>query len=324
MLGAARAEVALDQGTPVETPVDQCDVQDKHALTKYRELRQKWLRWVQAGPPHSIWDQLYTMVVNDIAAQTIYCAAENDLQSPLHNQLLVMMIRQGHRGEQILGVRRLWDDKRSSNINSLRQLLSDIKSNLNLLTREIYVSGDGSPYDASVVASVMSSPVASMLAEKAHQRFDRLARIPANRRERCDRIPRSLVNYLETYIKESGADDVVKWSHQFVAHAGDAQAPGWQEVEITFAKVEAVQRSIAQVVQLVSANLLQGPGLSKLVPMFQRNRFNRFEDLASPTATAKARERWDELERDRNSWLNNDWGSSGLLTAVGWPDAPQT
>jgi hypothetical protein len=85
------------------------------------------------------------MISNDLAVHTISFAASHDPDSPLHNQLLVRTILQGHRDAQILGVRRLMDGR--SDVVSLRRLLKEIKVNRGVFTREIYVAGGGLPYD---------------------------------------------------------------------------------------------------------------------------------------------------------------------------------
>jgi hypothetical protein len=228
-----------------ETPIDQCDVVDKNGLRRHRELRKKWLSWLQADPNHPIWSQLFKIVLNDLAVRTLAAAAEDDPQSPLHNPLLARALIEGHQDAQILGIRRLWDN--DTKVISLRRLLKDIRTNLDVFTREIYISVSGLPYDpnpAAVIASVTGprfvsprSPTLSpLLTEKAQQRFDRLSIIPAKRRTRTDRIPKSLIDHLEKHITENGTDDIVKWSHQFVAHAGDSRAKGWRDPPATFEK----------------------------------------------------------------------------------------
>src|SRR5262249_23669215 len=160
---------------------------------------------------------------------------------------------------------------------SVNRLLKDIRANLNVFTREIYVSGRVLPYNPSsetVVTSVTGpgfvSPSASILSplqtEKAQQRFDRLSKITVHRRARTDTIPKGFIDCLERHFAKSGADDIVKWSHQFVAHAGDSQSNGWSDPDATFEKGISAQKSIVQVVQLISTQLLQGPSFGRLVP----------------------------------------------------------
>src|SRR5712692_4048025 len=162
----------MSQGAVGEPPVEDCDVLDKAGLSKYRALRAKWLGWIQADPNHSIWTQLFAMISNDLAVHTIAYAAEQDAESPLHNQLLARTILQGHRDAQILGVRRLMDKR--DDVVSLGRLLREIKDNLCVFTRENYISGSGLPY--------------------SHQthRFDRLSLVAPDQRKRTDRISEAL------------------------------------------------------------------------------------------------------------------------------------
>jgi hypothetical protein len=301
----------MSQGTVGEPPVEQCDVLDKSGLSKYRALRAKWLGWIQTDPNHSIWNQIFAMISNDLAVQTISYAAQNDAESPLHNQLLARTILQGHQDAQILGIRRLIDKR--PDVVSLGRLLNEIKDNLNVFTREIYVSGDGQPYDNTALPGLWS--------KATHSRFDRLSLVASDQRKRTDRISKSLIDHLVDHIRKSGARDVVKWSHQFVAHAGDAQTAQWRDLEVTFEKVASAQRSIAQVVQLISWQLLQAPALGPLVPA-EHSPFAHFDRLVNSEALEMARQRRDEIEKDRNSWLHNDWGSTDLLTLIGWPNPP--
>ncbi len=293
----------MSQGAVGEPPVEDCDVLDKAGLLKYRALRAKWLGWIQADPHHSIWNQIFGIISNDLAVHTISAAAENDADSPLHNQLLVRTILQGHRDAQILGVRRLMDKRHD--VVSLGRLLQEIKDNLNVFTREIYISGGGLTYD-----------------HQTH-RFDRLSLVAPAQRKRTDRISTALITCLEEHIEKSGASEVVKWSHQFVAHAGDAQGTQWRDLDVTFEKVASAQKSIAQVIHLISWPLLQASALGNLVPT-EHSPFARFDRLVNPEALMKARQRRAELEDDRNSWLHNNWGSPDLLSFIGWPDVQGT
>jgi hypothetical protein len=138
-----------------------------------------------------------------------------------------------------------------------------------------------------------------------------------------DHIPARLIDRLNGHIEESGTSDIEKSSHQFVAHAGDPQAAGWRDLgDVTFEKVASAHRSIAQVVHLISWQLLQAPTFGNLVP-FEPPPFYRFDRLVNPEALAKARKWRDELVKNRNSWLHNDPGSTDFLTVIGWPMPPK-
>jgi hypothetical protein len=114
----------------------------------------------------------------------------------------------------------------------------------------------------------------------------------------------------------------MKYSHQFIAHAGDSRSLGWRELNVTFDQVVATQKAIIQVLQIVTAVLLQGPSFGEIVPI-QYKPFDRFDRLVSHEALEKTREFRTSIERDRNSWLQNQWNSPDLLTVIGWPEAPR-
>ena len=58
----------------------------------------------------------------------------------------------------------------------------------------------------------------------AHEQFDRLAGIDPAKRSREDRLPLSLLATIERWLDESGADELAKWSHAYLAHAGGSEA----------------------------------------------------------------------------------------------------
>ena len=316
-----------------ECPVAQCDVHDKATLQKYREKRARWLGWLQADPYHPIWSQITALIDEDLMGRTIACAAENDLESSLHNPMIKRMVINGHRDAQVLGIRRLMS--KGNDVISLHRLLSDMKRHSDAFTREIYVAGCGLPYDTSIASAspslrdiprtIPGSAFVSLdgpfgqstRSEAAHQQFDRLSMTTSDTRERHDRIPKDLFAQLEKHIKGSGIDDIIKWSHQFIAHPGDATAQGWQDLQITFDKVEVAQRSIVQVIHLISGAILQGPILFDIVPVAQYSRFAHLEKIVGPGALKQARAKWKELENDRNSWLLSE-NPRGLLDVVGW------
>ncbi|MGH7117743.1 MAG: hypothetical protein ACREFP_01885 [Acetobacteraceae bacterium] len=322
----------MDQSGPGELPVERCDVQYKDMLKKYRDLRTKWLGWLEGDPRHAIWRQIFVILSNDLAVRTISCAAENDPDSPLHNPLLRQVILDGHRDTQVLGVRKLMEE--SSDVISLGRLLKDLRDNIDVFTREIYVAGSGLPYDLNTALSALSSGLSGpgfvpsdhpapryFLAKAAHERFDRLSRISPSQRARTNRIPKRLIDHLRNHIENSSAQDTVKWSHQFVAHAGDTKGAGWRNLQLTYEKVVSAQQHVVQVVHWISSELLQAMTLSRLVPVLQFKAYERFDRLVTPESLERARQYRCELEKDRNSWLQESQGTSDLLTVIGWPNA---
>ena len=320
--------------------VEQCDVQDKNTLQQYREMRARWLGWLQTDPYHPIWSQVVALIDSDLMGRTIACAADNDPESPLHNPMIKQTIVNGHRDGQVLGIRRLMSE--GKDVISLHRLLMEMKRHSRIFTRENYVAGCGLPYGAACVSTPFSRPNITsntilgsafeslngptgqfFRSKAAHEQFDRLCKTTDDNRNRLDRIPKALFDLLEEHVKGSGVADIMKWSHQFIAHSGDATSKGWQDIQITFEKTEVVQRSIVQVIQLISGVLLQGPILFDIVPVAQYSRFARLEKIVAPEALRQARAKWKHLEIDRNSWLLNG-SPQDLLAVVGWTWPPSS
>lgn len=99
--------------------------------------------------------------------------------------MIAEAVRGRHRDAQVLGIRRLMDERRD--VISLGRLLRDIKKNAVLFTRENYVSGTGLPYNLPSIDPSMAIPSGgvpgtafvswdsplggSHLTEAAHTRF---------------------------------------------------------------------------------------------------------------------------------------------------------
>jgi hypothetical protein len=67
----------------------------------------------------------------------------------------------------------------------------------------------------------MKGPEGDGASELAHMQFDRLAGIDLAKRARQDRLPRHLLKTIQKWFVDSDADDLVEWSHRYVAHGGD-------------------------------------------------------------------------------------------------------
>jgi len=55
---------------------------------------------------------------------------------------------------------------------------------------------------------------------QAHAAFDRLAGTQPESRDRADRIPKRLIDTVETWLKAKEIEDV-EWSNMCIAHAAD-------------------------------------------------------------------------------------------------------
>ena len=205
---------------------------------------------------------------------------------------------QGYLATQGLTIRRLTDRRRD--VISLPRLLRDVKKHLRLITREVYVSGTGLPYDSDF---------------RLHVRFDELTGTRSDKRQREDRIPDRVIARIESWLRIDEIDEVVDWSHKFLAHAADFQRNpiDLNAISPTMNKIEAAQKAIVRTAEAVSAYILRMPSQMDVVPVYQFSKFWRFEQFASSETVIEAQKFWSSLEDDRNTWTQGVY--EALITA---------
>jgi len=317
-------------GTPVP-PVEHCDVFDKGALTSYRATTAEWWRWLKTDRHHALWPQIYSMLLEDLTFRSLAAAAEADKESALHSPILARGLIQGYAATQGLSIRRLVDTTKK--VISLRRLLIDIRNNLHLLTRENYVSGEGLPFDPDgVMQEYLAGGAAGRFwapntgnaafypSSLAHTAFDQITGVSPGSRSRTDRIPRRLIDTLESWLKVKEISEVVDWSNMRVAHAADEaahQGVDFAALTPTMGKIATAQRKIVRTAEAISAYILRGPIHGSLVPVFQYSQFHRFDMvMRDPQAVKIAQERWHELAEERDQWTD---GLLRELTAEATP-----
>src|SRR5271163_1931904 len=133
-----------------QIPIDECDVDNKEKLAQYRQHWLKWMSWYEHRPdePHSIESQIHQMIFNDLtyrAGVSVRSSIPNEVPISARSPTLAYLIDRGYFFSQVLAIQKLLDD--GSDVISVRRFLKDIRRNRAVITREVYVSGDGLPYD---------------------------------------------------------------------------------------------------------------------------------------------------------------------------------
>ena len=302
--------------------INDCDVpiERRAALQAYRDKRRLWLSWLETDEHHAIWDTLGSLVWTEVAFRALTGLAVGD-DNALNNPLLVEALLNGHVATQVLAIRRLMEDTQKDRI-TLRRLVKDMKRNFALLKRENYVCFDGLRYDCETVRDAhfkklvengvtgrstwrpIPDPEADWISsQRAHEQFDALAGIEPNARDRLDCLPKRLIEDLDMWLDESGADDLAEWSHAYLAHAGGPKSrQDVNELRVTAEKIANAIRVLARTAEAISVWLLNAGGRSSSVmPVAQ---FNPFEKLANPIIApggeADAQRRWQDLSTDWN------------------------
>jgi hypothetical protein len=299
-----------------------CKVCDKAALNSFRQKRAQWSDWLDGDPDHAIWNAVCMLVWRDTTFSAISKLALQNLEGPLHTTLLGETIVNGHVTMQALALRRLID--RRSDVISLHRLITDLKRHWHLLTRENFVCFDGLPYDyvaaekeywadkklepGGTIWVETTGPLAYGTSERMHQQFDKLSGIRAADRSRADVLPRSLIEKVEGWLLNSAADEIAKWSHRYLAHAGERhKRDAIAYIQVTNDKITAAIRDVARVTEALAGEILYMSGRTgALMPVAQYDVFERLEkpialeaqrDAAADVWDAKSRE-WDDALRD--------------------------
>jgi hypothetical protein len=316
-----------------EFTLDQCDVVDKTALAAFREKRRTWLIWLETDEHHAIWQVLSTMMWRDVVFRTIAAVANSDPESGLHNPLLTEALLSGYFSTQVLAIRRLMDNA-SKHVISLPRLLKDLRRNLKLFTRENVVGFDGLPYDHDAAQQrvmldqiqqgggpfwgARTGPDAYFPAQQAQRQFDRLTRAQAESRHRDDRLPARIIETLEKWLDESGADEIVKWSHTLLAHAAGPTSPNRDAIAAaapTADKITECVKSFVRVAEAVTNSILLHSGRGTLVPIPQYNPFEKLDHrLAHFGDRAVIDGYWDRFAKERNEYLE---GTEAALISGG-------
>lgn len=263
-------------------PISECDVKDDAKLETFRTKRSEWISWLKSDDPHSIWPQINQLLWDDVLFQTVNDlrreATEHPTEEVAFNGSVLRLLDAGFVTTQATAIRRLTDkpsDDPKKGVLSLRRLIKDIEEHRETITREVYVSYDGLPYDPDgprqawiekqikdgtiSCASWLptTGPEAWGAAEIVHKNFDRLAGVTPDVRTREDLILPKWFEYVESRLKD--CDSVRKFVDKFVAHAADPVSRHGLSVEetgITLDRLCRAQKSIYQVTAFIYGPLL--------------------------------------------------------------------
>src|ERR1700693_2680699 len=222
-----------------QIPINNCDVDDKERLAQYRKHWLTWMSWYEhtSEEPHSIESQIHRMLFNDLtyrASVSVRESVASEIAISARAPTLAYFIDQGYVLSQILAIQKLLDSR--SDVISVRRLLKEVRKNRDVITREVYVSGDGLPYDCNswTAAIPQTDPEVQMwglnapalarhaISKQLHERFDVLSGKQADQRTRDDVIPESIFETLSGWISSPSADEIGRIRHKFVAHSADA------------------------------------------------------------------------------------------------------
>ena len=333
----------MNTSTDYRYAEDECDVIDKDKLRRYRAKRAEWISLIHSDDPHSIWRQISSLLWDEVLFRTINDlrrrAVENVFPSVGFNGSVLRMFDTGFVTTQVTAIRRLTERQPKNpdkGIVSLRRLVSDIRTAIPEITREVYVSYDGLPYDSEPVEEAWiqarlidrnsigpvwgetSGPKAWSTSQMVQANFDKLAKYSDSAtRSRNDVISQDWFTWLDERLDV--CNDLREYTNKFVAHAADpVSRTGLTESQtsVTLNSLRQCQKAIYDVAAFIYGPVLW-EGSYSAVPVPQ---FNHLENIEKGWVTEDdlrlAHEIWNRHFDDIERWALNPtlpctWRSGG-------------
>ena len=306
------------------------DVRDAARFHAFVEKRAVWLGWLHGDGPHSISNQVVTMLVEDQTfraineARKLFDAGRGGCAG--FNTLVMHLVESGYVARQSLAIRRLVEPeqkKRERQVISLRRLLDDMRKSCELLVRENYVCCDGAPYDylpGQAAALALNPPrppkyVTAGLADplgsgwcssfSRHSHFDDISGVRPSSRERADRMSPVVFDIIDAALSEAKVGDIEEYANKFVAHAADDHSIATLDDEqrsLTLDKIQRIHETLARVVNFVSGAVLMGPAQSFLPTTIYDPIVNFDRPWVDPKNMAEVRGAWRKREHALEDW----------------------
>jgi hypothetical protein len=266
--------------------IDQCDVpkERRDALRRFRERRLIWLSWLDTDE-NAIWPTLSALVWRDVAFKALRAFALCNEESALYNPLIREALIDGHVAAQVLAIRRLTERTRKERL-SLPRLVVDLRNHIGLFTRENWVCYNGLPYDYENFGKrgrggvgPRGGPQDHATSERLHLMFDKLAGIEPTKRQPENRLPCRLLTTVETWLNDSGADDLAKWASTYLAHAGGPNERAWlADMEVvTSKKIADAIKALARATEAISLFVYRGGQARAVTPVAPDNQFEKLD-----------------------------------------------
>lgn len=255
-------------------PLQDCDVENKQKLDAFRQKRKQWVEWLN-GP---LRNDITGLATDDCLYWTFNEARRLNLENPTDgigiNGHFSSFIDRAFTTLQLTRIRRLLD--RGSSHCSLRKLVTNIKNNLDLITRENFVSYDGLPYDYesvkakffgenSVALESGEPPQSVWMATEGpanwhgsrllHEKFDALS--GKTTRSRHDLIKKRLLVDLENRLNDcKKLTDFISENFSHLPHPINGRDSREIPANITYEKVHEALKILCEVITIVDGPLL--------------------------------------------------------------------
>ena len=294
------------------------EIIDQRNLTLFRGKRGEWFRIFETGGPDrlSIQGQLLQAIVDDLTYRVFTQeSSQNKDGEGLAIPSLRYLLNVGYVTSQALLSRRLLDSRKD--VSSIKRIVKDLRKHRRLITRENFVSFDGTPYTYNLSSENESSIEFKLWGLQApgfsdqlrsyhrHERFDELSKVPPTNRTRNDLIDSRILHTIEMWLESPEANHLKDISDSRFAHATDGSHSQFRGdlSAITLHEVEKAQRGFVMSTRAIFDVVLNSENHSEVVPHLPLGSFGRvWSGEQVIDSTRRMQEHWDELVNQRNSW----------------------
>lgn len=311
--------------------IENCDVEEKEKLERYRDIAESWHNLLFDDPEHCIYHQYTNMMWHDAAWRVANEARRftiDDGPSSAISPILGRLIDNGYAMTQVVAVSKLLEasppdkpkkaGKPNKAVVSIRRVVDEMSANRQLFTREIFVSHDGIPYDWSPSCNHVTSNQVEwaepgnangwMCAQLKHQHFGKLSGVVAYNRSRTDLVSDSIFDRLVKQLNDPVFTEIKNLRNKRIAHAADATSRS--EVtdlrkSLKFTELEQAHKILTGVIQAVSQGLLFGKRVGTAVPPEQPEAFEHLETpFVQSSRKTEIYKFWMDHVNERENWLS--------------------
>jgi len=217
-----------------------CDVHDKEALAIFRTKRANWNNWLFKDSL-SVSNQIRYMLWKDAIFRTFNEARRltinRESKSLGFNGPLLHLLDEDFIVSQVMAIRRL------------------TSANIDIFTRENYVSYDGSKYEG---LSLEGDGIDKWMPwKKKHENCDTLSSVSPQNRSRADRVNKSVFIKLNKELKI--CENLRTYANKFIAHASDPIGRfklTENQKEVTLDKLDQCYKAIIRVSSFIGVIVL--------------------------------------------------------------------
>ena len=279
------------------------------------------MKWYEhsESEPNNIESQIHRMLFHDLtyrAMASVRASLTADLPISARSATLAYLLDHGYVVSQVLSIQKLLDPRKD--VISVRRLLKDVEKHRGLITREVYVAGDGLPYDYASWGNTVnrSDPEVQIwgidapglarfaISKDLHEKFDLLSCKLAHERTREDLIPRSIFRTLDSWISGPTADEISDLRNSFIVHSADGLRRGSaQFTGVKFSQIDELQRAIVRVERALTDYVLTRRVAREVVPFPPLGLFSGLDAPYCPSSAQDSmHHRWNDMSENRNAW----------------------